>query len=205
MVKGKIKKPIYKRWWFIAIVVLVVIGAVAGGSDSEDTSAAPKQSSAKTTPVQKEPVEEVMEFDRSLLDIDEYLGHMVNEIMGETTNMEKATLVIVSDGDEGIKDVTLNANDNLTLNMTVGGMLIDASDYFEAISQDEKVMKLKAVSLIYQMTLVDKYGAEDDYPVQIITLSTETMGKINWENFLYDNLPEVADTYFLHRVLQPEE
>ncbi len=202
MSKERVKKPIYKRWWFIALVILVIGGAIAGGGDDNQSAKAPEASVQEAT---EEPVIEENEIDRSSMTVDEYLGSMVNEIMGETTNMEKVTLIKVSDGDEGIKDIALNANDNLTTKMIVGGMLMDAADYFEAISQDEEVMQLKAISLIYEMTLVDKYGNEEDYPVHIMTLSTETISKINWDNFLYDNLPEIADTYFLHPALQPED
>ncbi len=38
-VKGKLKKPFYKRWWFILIVVLLVIGAFSSGDDKEQNLA----------------------------------------------------------------------------------------------------------------------------------------------------------------------
>ena len=31
-VKGKIKKPFYKKWWFWLIVVIIIVGAVGGGN-----------------------------------------------------------------------------------------------------------------------------------------------------------------------------
>ena len=198
--EGKVKKPFYKRWWFILLVIFVIIGAIGSGGDDEITSADTENLNSQVN--QEEAVEEEKELERSDMNIDEYLAFMINEVMGEETNMEETTIVSVSNGDEGIKDITLRANDNFSNKMIVGGMLMDATEFFKKISKDQEVLELKAVSLIYEMTLVDKYGNEDDYPVHIITLNIDTMNKINWNNFFSDNIPSIADTYFLHPVLK---
>ncbi len=203
--ESKLKKPFYKRWWFIGLVVLTIIGAiVSAGEDTtteqpqESTSSAVEEKQDTTEPKQEESVQ----IKREDISLDQYLEHIVKEVIGEETNMDKPVFVSISNGDEGIKDITLNPNDNLTNNMMVGGMLSDASDYYKAIKDDEEVKKLKGVSLIYQMTLVDKLGNESINPVLILTVSPETMNKINWDNFITDNLPDVADTYYLHPALK---
>jgi len=201
--ESKIKKPFYKRWWFVGFVVLIIIGAIVGGGEDKTTenpqesaSSAVKEKQDATEPKQEENVQ----VKREDMSLDQYLEYKVKEVIGEKTNMDKPVFVSISNGDEGIKDITLNPNDNLTNNMIVSGMLIDASDFYKAIKDDEEVKKLNGVSLIYQMTLVDKLGNESINPVLILTVSPETMNKINWDNFITDNLPDVADTYFLHPV-----
>lgn len=203
--ESKVKKPFYKRWWFIGIVLLTIIGAI--GSGGEDATTEQPQESASSAVEEKQDTvepkqEEKVEVKREDMNLDQYLEHMVKEVIGEETNMDKPVFVSISDGDEGIKDITLNPNDNFTNNMIVGGILRDASDYYKAIKDDEEVKKLKGVSLIYQMTLVDKLGNESINPVLILTVSPKTMNKINWDNFIADNLTDVADTYFLHPVLK---
>lgn len=201
----KVKKPFYKKWWFIGIIVIVILGAIGSGSDEKTSEE--KQESKETVNVEKkkedikEPVKEP-EIKREDLTLDQYLEYMVKEVLGEKTNMDKPVFVSVSDGDEGIKDIVLNPNDNFTNKMIIGGMQSDATKYLKEISKNEEVMKLKAISLIFQMTLVDAYGNESDNPVFITTVSTETLKKINWDNFFADNLEVVSDTYFVNPALK---
>jgi hypothetical protein len=127
---------------------------------------------------------------------------MVTQTMGEKSNSNKPRLIRVEDGDKGIKDVYVNGNENLTGNMTTKGMLFDAKHFFKVISKDEETLKLKAVSLMYFLPLVDKYGKVESGMVMAITLNTETMKKINWDNFSVDNFEVVTDTFFVHPALQ---
>jgi hypothetical protein len=86
--------------------------------------------------------------------------------------------------------------------MTKKGMLIDTRDYLKSISKNKKVLKLKGISLIFQMELIDKYGNEKEERVLIVTVSIDTLKKINWDNFIFDDIENVADTYFVHPALE---
>lgn len=134
--------------------------------------------------------------------INQYLKYMVKETLGEKTNMGKPIFVSVSDGDLGIKEIKLNGSENITNNMTKKGMLIDTRDYLKSISKNKKVLKLKGISLIFQMELIDKYGNEKEERVLIVTVSIDTLKKINWDNFIFDDIENVADTYFVHPALE---
>ena len=54
----------------------------------------------------------IIETDPLKLPIDEFLEFQVNEVMGDKTNTEKPTFISVTDGDNNMKVITVNANDN---------------------------------------------------------------------------------------------
>lgn len=139
--------------------------------------------------------------------INEYLAMMVPRVLGEKTNMEGARLVEVKTlfgstfEDVGNRLVTIRANDNLGKDLIVAGMLVDAVDYFEAISKNPQVMELESVTILFTFPMVDKYGNTAEAGVHRIKLNTATMAKMNWETFQnggHRRLVDVADSYFLH-------
>lgn len=191
------KKPFYKRWWFIGLVIIIIIGVIGSGGD--DTKKEDPQESNSSAVSENS---NATEFKREDMSLDQYLEHMIKEVMGEETNTDKPVFVSITDEVDGIKEITLNANDNLTKNMITTGMLYDSKEFFKAICDDEEVQSLNGISLIYQMVLVDKYGNESDSPVLLLTLTLETMNKTNWDRFLYNDFPEVADIYYISPILQ---
>lgn len=130
--------------------------------------------------------------------INDYLKEAVINSMGKDSNRDMPRLVSVEDGDKGIKDITVNADDNFTSNMIVVGMHSDAKAFFKKVTENEDMMKLEAVSLIFNFSMVDKLGNSSEAPICIITMNTNILRKINWDNFSYDNFPDVGRTYFLH-------
>lgn len=48
---------------------------------------------------------------------------------------------------------------------------------------------------------MDQYGNEKKDNVMKITLNRETLDKINYDNFLHNNLPKVANQYWEHPAL----
>jgi hypothetical protein len=140
----------------------------------------------------------IVETDPLKLPIDDFLEYQVNKVMGETTNTKKPTFISVTDGDNNIKVITVNANDNLSADWIRTGMLSKAKDYFKEVIAHDEVQELYAVSLVYYFTLVDQLGNENERVVMIIDVTLETLNKINWSNFTYDNLPNVALTYYQH-------
>ncbi len=139
--------------------------------------------------------------------INEYLAKMVPSTLGDTTNLKTKRLVEVktlfgaTPDDLGHRLVTIRANDNLSKDLIVAGMLVDAVDYFEAISKNPTVMALDSVTILFTFPMVDKYGNTEEAGVHRIQLETATMAKINWETFQsggHRRLVDAADRYFLH-------
>lgn len=143
----------------------------------------------------------IVETDPLKLPIDEFLEYQVNEVMGDKTNTKKPTFISVTDGDNNMKVVTVNGNDNLSVDWIRTGMLSKAKDYFQEIIAHDEVRELYGVSLVYYLTLVDSLGNENERVVMIIDMSLETLNQINWGNFSYENLQNVSLVYYQHPVL----
>lgn len=90
------------------------------------------------------------------------------------------------------------AKENLTTNLTRWGILTDAKDIVKEVSP---IANVNSVTIEPHLTLVDRYGQESLRRVATITITRATWEKINWDNFLIDNLPNVADNYWLHPAL----
>ena len=122
---------------------------------------------------------------------------------------EKAKAIAVDVlGKENVKEVklandkdlflTLTAKDNLTANMVRKGMLMYSSEILEKTA---KLDGYESVNFIWQLPLVDHYGNEEVNDVMTFWLDTETLGKINWENFDFDNLTDISTDYYEHPAL----
>lgn len=61
------------------------------------------------------------------------------------------------------------------------------------------------VTLFWTGTLVDTYGSESQEQVVKITLSKATLDKINFDNFVYNDLPSIADSYWEHPAMTKEK
>jgi hypothetical protein len=147
----------------------------------------------------------------SSLTVDEYLTMMVPRTLGQSTNydeprfVEVQTLFSTNPDNVGDKLVIIRANKNLENRLIVGGMLIDAVDYYSAISENPKVMELDSVTILFTLPMVDKYGNTQEAGVNRIKLTTETMKKINWSAFKnggHRKFVDATDSYVLNAALR---
>lgn len=166
------------------VLMIVVIAIINPSSDDDNTGG-----------------NNIVETDPLKLPIDDFLEYQVNEVMGDKTNTKKPTFVSVTDGDNNMKVVTVNGNDNLSADWIRTGMLSKAIDYFQEIITHDEVQELYGVSLVYYLTLVDSLGNETERVVMIIDMSLETLNQINWGNFNYENLQNVSLVYYQHPAL----
>lgn len=187
----------------IIIIAVVIFGIIANlanleNTDNKDLSTVSTDlSTDKSIKPTEKPTKKPSE-----MTIDEFLKAKIKKVYGEKTNMGKKSFISLTDGDPGIKNITLNASENFNNSMTVKKMSIDAKSFLEEISKNKKVLDLEGISLIYEMDLKDVYGNVKSKPVVIITVSTATIKKINWENFLFEDVEKVADTYYIHPALK---
>lgn len=145
------------------------------------------------------------------LSVDDYLGQAVTDTLGTQTNYKQPRLVEVTTlfgatyDEKGNKMVTIRANKNLSNTLIVGGMLVDAVNYYATIAQNEDVMKLTSVTILFMLPMTDKYGNTEETGVSRIYLKTDTIRKINWDTFKrggHRRLPDAADTYFVNTALR---
>jgi hypothetical protein len=145
------------------------------------------------------------------LSVDDYLNQTVSDTLGTRTNYKQPRLVEVTTlfgatpDEKGNKMVTIRANKNLSNTLIVAGMLVDAVNYYATIAQNEDVMKLTSVTILFMLPMTDKYGNTEEIGVSRIYLKIDTIRKINWDTFKrggHRRLPDAADTYFVNSALR---
>ena len=124
----------------------------------------------------------------------------------DKANAEKEEVKLVDteseeNPDEKRVEIYLAGSENLTTNMTRKGMWIDANDILKALQPCENISE---ITITFSLPLIDAYGNSFEDTVMAITVSKATLDKINFDRFLWENLPDIADDYFQHRVLNEE-
>ncbi|MEK5070763.1 hypothetical protein [Sporosarcina sp. FSL K6-1508] len=128
---------------------------------------------------------------------------IVTDKLKNKTNTDKERIVSVEqlpEDDESLYFIVLlNANENLTNNLTRHSMLMDSKEILEPIS---KIKNMNKVVLQWQLPLIDSYGNTKDGLVMTINLERDALDKINWENFNVEKFPDVSKTYFEHPAIK---
>lgn len=81
------------------------------------------------------------------------------------------------------------------------GTQTDATDIFKALFKDNRV---NSITVNSQIPLTDKYGNTETGIGTTYTMESTTAAKINWDNFQYTNLNDVADYVYIHPALRDE-
>jgi len=116
------------------------------------------------------------------------------ELLGEASN-EDLPRVRNIDAYDGVILVEYSADENLTSNLTRFGIWMDTIEIVQKLSDNEDI---NSVTVNAYLNLVDAYGNTAPGKVMTVNITKETWSKINWDNFLTDNLPVVADIYWVH-------
>lgn len=98
-------------------------------------------------------------------------------------------------------NIEYTASDNLSINLIKQGVLIDAKDLTQRLSSivpEETI----SINIMASRELVDQYGDTELTTVHIVSFDRSTWEKINWDNFITDNIPTVADYYWVHPALK---
>ena len=92
-------------------------------------------------------------------------------------------------------------NDNFTEGLIKGGARLDIYDVAQGLSE----AGLGDFDLFMRgsFPLRDIYGDVSEETVVAILLTSETLSRINWENFYSESIYEVADSVELHPTFQP--
>ncbi|MFM2308329.1 MAG: hypothetical protein RLY87_449 [Chloroflexota bacterium] len=106
---------------------------------------------------------------------------------------------------DGHRLIRIRANRNITNNLMVIGMLIDAVELFARIAENDVMEELDSVTIMFTLPMIDKYGNAVEADVNRIQLTTDTMRRINWERFKnggHRRLVDAADQYVLNPALR---
>lgn len=102
-------------------------------------------------------------------------------------------------------EVTVAANDNLTDNLLKYGFQMDIVDVLRTIQTSNTPLPYDSVVVAITFPLVDVYGNSKESNVVIATYSRENLDKVNWVNFLTDNVYLIAnqDSLYIHPAARP--
>lgn len=97
------------------------------------------------------------------------------------------------------------AADNFTEYMMVGDMKTDIADAIKALQESE--FEYNEITILAYMNLLDKFGEETTTKVfgeetttkvALVDFKKSTVNNINWDNFLTDNIFDIADNQWKH-------
>jgi len=71
----------------------------------------------------------------------------------------------------------------------------DTTDMFKKLFEDQRVTSARISTYLKG---IDEYGNEGTTRGASVTMTKETASRINWDNFLYSNLPDVADDAYIN-------
>lgn len=120
----------------------------------------------------------------------------------ESAHAEKDRITINDDlgtGHGKIVLIYLKAQDSLTNNMMITGMLYEARDILQALQGRDDVSE---ITMFWSFPLVDTYGNTEEGTIYKVNISKATLDNINFERFDYKNIPDIADDFFEHPALQ---
>ena len=190
----KEKKIIWTRWWMI--VIYCFVGLMIIGAFNPDTESNQNQGNlAITDNVNSKNIQDNSEAKTN----DE---PQTNQLTTEQQIQQDVQKIL---GSDKIKDLTYYEG---------AGLLIinyKASDYSSEITLQndhiriyEKIFEdydAEDISIFSWMIFIDTYGQEKEMVGVRSSTTKTTANKINWDNLITDNLPKVADTYYIHPAL----
>ena len=158
-------------------------------SESVEESSKPveSESESESSEVESESESEPESESSKEVTYDDPLEQSAHDVFGE----DLRSFNVIEDS--GMKDIYVEANIpmNLTANMMKGSFEIDVLDYAEKVKDEE----FSNIIYMAYAEATDSYGNDTEAVAGTITLSKETIGKINFEQFSRDNLPTIADNY----------
>lgn len=124
--------------------------------------------------------------------IEEDLRKAIVKVVGEE-NLETFNYV----PDNNFALIKFKGSESLSSKMTVKGMYMDISNVLKGIQKDINVN----VDINVTYPLQDSYGNISEDIVIKATFNNETIKKINFDNFDYNNIPSIADEWWNHQAL----
>ncbi|MMZ49335.1 hypothetical protein D1872_110290 [compost metagenome] len=135
-------------------------------------------------------------------DLQSQITDIINKKIGEKAGDKPRIISLEVNDNLGTKKegdkivlIKLNAKDNLTSNMIKKSIWIDTKKLLEQIS---KIQEVEECVFFWHFPLVDQHGNEKDEMIMKIGFTQPTLNKINWDNFVHNNIPNVADQYWQH-------
>lgn len=135
----------------------------------------------------------------------EYLKSLVADALG-TSNRDVPRLSGFSwEAESSEIAVIFTAEDNLTVDLINRGIQMDIVDILRTIQSCNTPIPYKSIVAVATFPLVDVYGNSNESNVVIATYTRENLDKVNWDNFITDNIYLIAnqDSLYIHPAARP--
>lgn len=196
----KEKRKAEKDIKVIAVTTIGVIVTLIGlfiNTDFEEMAKEAKEGAKEIQAAEEDKLKPESENDLKSGDFYQYIAE---KVAGTESSHGLPRVESASYNDVNGNTVTFKMNgDSMTKNLTKVGILKDSTE----IMENMKVAGYEGnVIFVWFLPLENQYGEVDNIKSLAFTISKETFNRIDFNNFLYDNIPDVADEYFEHDVLK---
>lgn len=182
------------------ICVCCVIAYSISSSDTTPTTSAVQPTNAVETEVAQSTS---TPLPTAILDPKEALRFEITKVLGEgNRGVPKITAINFDDPETGAIFINWALDDNLTMEFIGSGARSDATEIVRALHNSG--IDYTYVILSGSFSLVDEFGNKNEANVFNLTFNKSTIEKINWENFLTDNIDNIADDAFIRTELQDQ-
>jgi len=109
--------------------------------------------------------------------------------------------------DKLIKTEFVSATNHVNISFNTIGLSVGMdknaanSDVKEALEKIQALEEIESVTFIGNGELVDEYGNSESEKILTYDFDRETMDKINYDNVVIDNIPDIATDYYQHPAL----
>lgn len=171
-----------------AIWFIILMAATSGDNSSTNNSANKQQETNTTKENEVSTAEETEAKKDTKTELKEQIEKVVGSDMLETFNYVP---------ENNFSLIKFKGSENLTNKMTVKNMYLDI---FNILKEIQSTIDTD-VDFNVTYPLQDKYGNTTDSIVIKATFKNETIKKINFENALFEKIPDMADEWWNHNAL----
>ncbi len=197
-----LKGRISKRWGIGLAVAWVAFGIVAVAVSPDlkqdgDSVAVQPAATASAKPKPTEPVEPTDPGESFEAAVKKALGKSnrgVTRVEDANYNSEFKTIV-----------VWWAINENLTDNMIRQGAQLDIVSILEVVQEFQKDNPVKKATFVGTYSMVDRLGNASEDKIVEVKYSGDTIKKINFDNFMFKNVYDIADRAFVAPAFQPDD
>jgi hypothetical protein len=184
---------------FIIVILCIVVIALPSPSKESTTETTDTEKVAEQVATNTPEPTETEETKDTPEPIEKIKSLVINVLGSSNRDVPRLSDLIWDEASSEIV-VTFAGQDNLTDSMITTGIQMDITDILNVIYNSNTPIPYNNICVVATFPLVDKYGNASEENVVIATYSRETLEKINWENFLTDNIFMISDqdTLFLH-------
>lgn len=209
--KGEtVTKPFYKRWWFIALAVIFIIGALGGDDEEAQDATEPETEEVdvveevepETTEVEEAEAEEATEvteaveeeIEEEAVEFDNVFEEKAHNVFGDRVRTVEAF------ESEGIFYVSVSSDISAGWNerTTRDSFYRETADFLEQIKDEE----FDETTIMGYAEMQDQLGNVEESMVLSSRFTKELVNEINYDNFIAENIPDVADGAFIHPAFQ---